>query len=379
METAIPPDEDDFEVNTLDDAVGTFDSNLPKEEDGELDLSGLSDSDLMDMLSGDQDLSDLGDMLSSDQDGKPLEETDSIGDFARSEMNPQEEVADKIPELTEQEDIPAQAEETASNGKNKKKKKNKKEKKEKEGGFWQKLSRIIFGEDDEEEKQAVDIGNTQGADVSELSEENQQILKELEGTGGDAGREPEKKKEKPKKEKKPKEVDNTPPLPKGPVIAIVLMAVSLFAFVMIVTNLLGYQANLSQAKEKYEQGSYVEAYRKLQGLSIKERDEKLYHQLATLAAVSEKYQAYLVFDNYGSKIDALDALVCAYGRYDLNQKNAKEYGCEDQLEKIGGKIIKALLKDYDMTGDEALDIYQTRKRDDYTVKLHQKLKELGLG
>ena len=67
------------------------------------------------------------------------------------------------------------------------------------------------------------------------------------------------------------------------------------------------------------------------------------------------------------------------GGYDLNQKNAKEYGCEDQLEKIGGKIIKALLKDYDMTGDEALDIYQTRKRDDYTVKLHQKLKELGLG
>ena len=47
-------------MNTLDDAVGTFDSNLPKEEDGELDLSGLSDSDLMDMLSGDQDLSDLG-------------------------------------------------------------------------------------------------------------------------------------------------------------------------------------------------------------------------------------------------------------------------------------------------------------------------------
>ena len=62
---------------------------------------------------------------------KSLEGTDSIGDFARSEMNPQEEEADKIPELTEQEDIPAQAEETASNGKNEKKKKNKKEKKEK--------------------------------------------------------------------------------------------------------------------------------------------------------------------------------------------------------------------------------------------------------
>ena len=85
-------------------------------------------------------------------------------------------------------------------------------------------------------------------------------------------------------------MDNTPPLPKRPVIAIVLMAVSLFAFVMIVTNLLGYQANLSQAKEKYEQGSYVEAYRKLQGLSIKERDEKLYHQLATLASSASSFE-----------------------------------------------------------------------------------------
>ncbi len=55
---------------------------------------------------------------------------------------------------------------------------------------------------------------------------------------------------KPKKEKKPKEVDNTPPLPKGPVIAIVLMAVSLFAFVMIVTNLLGVSGKLKSGKGK---------------------------------------------------------------------------------------------------------------------------------
>lgn len=123
-------------------------------------------------------------------------------------------------------------------------------------------------------------------------------------------------------------------------IAIVLMAVSLFAFVMIVTNLLGYQANLSQAKEKYEQGSYVEAYRKLQGLSIKERDEKLYHQLATLAAVSEKYQAYLVFDNYGSKIDALDALVCAYGRYDLTRKMPKSMAVKISLRRSEERLSK---------------------------------------
>lgn len=79
-------------------------------------------------------------------------------------------------------------------------------------------------------------------------------------------------------------------------IAIVLMAVSLFAFVMIVTNLLGYQANLSQAKEKYEQGSYVEAYSKLQGLSIKERDESfiISWQLLLLSRKSIRHISYLI-------------------------------------------------------------------------------------
>ena len=152
---------------------------------------------------------------------------------------------------------------------------------------------------------------------------------------------------------------------------------SMFALVMIVTNLLGYQANINQAKEKYAQGSYVEAYSYLQGVEVKERDEKLYNKLSLLAAVSEKYQSYLVFDNYGSKEEALDALVCAYGRYELNQSNAKEYECTDELDKLGGKIIKALLKDYDMTGDEAAQIYQLKSRKEYTLRIQEKVRQLG--
>jgi len=83
-------------------------------------------------------------------------------------------------------------------------------------------------------------------------------------------------------------------------------------------------------------------------------------------------------DNYGSKDLALDSLVCAYGRYDINKQYAKEYGCEKELETIGGKILKALLKDYDMTGEEALQLYENKNRDEYTVQLHKKLQELGL-
>ena len=86
---------------SLEQALGAFDeqmeeqdsqhteenlSDMPLTDDGELDLSGLGDSDLMDMLSGDGELSDLGDMLSDEAEGNMLDQEDSISSFAEAEM-----------------------------------------------------------------------------------------------------------------------------------------------------------------------------------------------------------------------------------------------------------------------------------------------------
>jgi hypothetical protein len=186
------------------------------------------------------------------------------------------------------------------------------------------------------------------------------------------------KPKKPKKEKPPKEPDNTPPLPKGPVVAIIVMAASMLGLVMLGTNLLGYQVNISTAKTVEDSGDYVAAFENLQGLTIKQKDEELYNRLAALAAISQKYQDYLVFENYGSKDMALDSLVCAYGRYDLNKKYASAYNCEDEFEELNGKIVTALLEEYDMTGDEALELYKIENRNEYTLELRRKLRDLGM-
>lgn len=383
---------------TMDEAVGAFDENLSSMEDDlqipeansqegeELDLSGIGDSDLMDMLSDSKDLSELGDLLSSAEENRPIEEGDSIGDFAQAEMDAQEREAE------EEEDEDASGD-GKKNKKNKKAKKDSKEKAEKTG-FFANLTKLLFGEDEEEEDTPeVSVDNTAG-----MSEENKKILAELEATGEleDSKKKKEKKKKekkkkdpkppkpkkvkepKPKKEKKPKEVDNTPPLPKGPVVAIVIMAASLLGLILLGTNLIGYQANISMAKEQYERGSYVEAFSKMQGVKIKEKDEQFYQQMQLLSIVSKKYQNYLVFSNHGNDDIALDNLICAYGRYDLNKEKAQEAECSEEYEQLGGKIIKSLLEDYDMTGEEALEMYQSKNRKEYTLKLHAKLKALGL-
>ena len=183
----------------------------------------------------------------------------------------------------------------------------------------------------------------------------------------------QKKPPKPKKEKKPKEVDNTPPLPKAPVIAIVVMIGSLFGLVLLGTHTLGYQSDINQAKQCLAQGNYVEGYENLQGRTVKAKDEELYGKLEVLATVSKKYQDYLVFDHNGSKEQAADALVCAYGRYDLNKERAEEYNCSKELDALGNKIKKTLKKEYKMSGKEALTIYNAKNRKAYTRLLQEKI------
>jgi hypothetical protein len=365
---------DAFDEQHVDELSPQGGGQLPLTEDGEIDLSGMSDSDLMEMLSEDQELSDLGNMLATDEEGAPIEEGDPIGDFAEHEMDEQERASHS-----------RVVKETA---------------KEKKPGFLEKLKRILFGDDEDEEEEKLSLKTAEGADAATLSAENAEILKELDAAGkkADNKKKEKKKKEKkpkpkkakkakkpkpkkppkPKKEKPPKEPDNSPPLPKGPVAAIIVMTVSLFGLVMLITSLLGYQTNISTAKSLDNAGDYVAAFRSMQGLKVKSSDEELYNRLQALASVTDKYDDYLVFDSYGKKDMALDSLVCAYGRYNLNKKYASAYDFEQQFDDLHSKIVAALLSEYDMTEDEALAVYRKSDRKEYTLALRTKLKELGM-
>lgn len=371
-EESVPeePVEEQADVSSLDEAVNAFDGELEQKvtEDGELDLSGLAGNDLMEILAEGGEMSDLSDMLMADETGESLGGEDAIGSFAEQEM------------LQVQNEVSGEGE------------------KKGKGGFIKRFLKLFFGEDNEEEM-AFSDKEEDVMSVSHLSEENQQILKELEAaddaSSSKKGKKEKAKKEKPKKEKPPKakkppkekkpkkekppkEKDNTPPLPKGPVRGIVIMVASLLGLVLLGTKLLGYQTSLSQAKDLYAQQCYVEAYGKLAGNKIKEKDLAFYNKLEILAPVSSEYNSYLVFTNAGKDDMALDALICSYGRYQRNRDKAIKNECLAELETMGSKIVTALLGEYEMTGSEALDIYQLKTRKEYTIQLHYKLQELGL-
>ena len=337
-----------------------------------LDLGNLGEADLMSLLSGEGGLSDLGDMLSqSDSAEFSMDGLDAFAAFAEGEMAAQ---------------APAEGDTTKKAAKGK-------------GGFLDKIKALFLSDDDDE----VELKQA-GPSASQLSGENDQILAQMDAEdkgakGGlfgkkkkDKAEKPKKEKkpkapkpkkekkpkvEKPKKEKKPKEIDNTPPLPKGPVMLIWVMAISLLGLVYLGTNLMGYSSYVKAAKNHYNNGCYAEAYQELLGLTLKEKDMELYNQVATLATVDSELNAYRIFRANEDHTKALDSLICAAGRCELNEDSADVYGCLGQME-ILRKTAENELSTYGMTYQEALDMYHIKDREDYTIALYTKLKELGL-
>lgn len=350
-------------LEELDSAVGEFDSAM---EQRQMEENGSVTEDVSDdtVFSEEEDaeLANIVGLELAEEIGEPSLE--DLAEAGLDELANFDQIAESMEEGVSEEEA----------GKEKKK-----------GSFLEKLKLIFFGEDDDE----VDLDN--------LTVSNIDGVEEPDGDGKKAKKEkkkkekkekpPKEKKEKkekppkppkPKKEKPPKEKDNTPPLPKGPVFMIWLMAGSLGVLVMLGTNLGSYSSGVSSAKVLYDVGSYAEAYQKLAGLELKEKDLELYEKVKTMASIASEYDSYIRYMNYGRKDLALDSLVCAVGRCETNAENIEKYGCENDLKELKKKIKKVLKQTYKMSMSDAKNLYAIEDRNEYTIALKGKLEELGM-
>ena len=163
-------DAPDADTQNLIDGLKARMEKIPdtKNSNEEPDLAGNGSADILDILAGDGKLSDIKDMLSDDGAGSADSGSSAIDDFAQKEM------AESPVNKEKQEDA------KPDEKKDKKEKKPKKAKGEKkEGGLLAKLAHILFHEADED-VESVTIKEPEQVDVKELSDENQQILRELE-------------------------------------------------------------------------------------------------------------------------------------------------------------------------------------------------------
>ncbi len=181
---------------------------------------------------------------------------------------------------------------------------------------------------------------------------------------------------KPKKKKKKKE-----PEPKIPILAIIpfiILSVSLVAGVNIIMKVLSYQPVIDAAQESYDKQDYMEAYEGLAGLTLSDEDRLLRDQAKTMAFLETKYREYQVCMDIGKYQMALDSLIDAMNYYKENEKTAKSLNIVDIYSSYGNDIERALSDDFNLTPDEAVDIWKSLTRKEYTAKIQRAIRAAGL-
>lgn len=270
------------------------------------------------------------------------------------------------------------------------------EEKPKKKGFFAKLAKLLFGDDELEDEEA---SAAQAEPViTEMSMEDMDILKELEGSSDGkkekkekkkkekkkkekAPKQPKEKKVKPKKEKKPKppaEPDNTPPLPQVPVILVFVMAASILVLVLAGTHLVGYSNSFSDADQAFAEGRYSDAFQAVAGEKVKEKDTDTYEKYRITAMVYAEYEAYESMMNAKVYDMALDSLIRTVQRYDRYLQDAETYGCRGEFDKIASAAETALQQDFGLTAEDARTMYGLSDKEAYSKEIYKVLEKAGL-
>lgn len=355
-----------FDTLDEDSAAEIPEASKTESEEEEPLLSEDDDAiNLMDMLSGDSDLSDIGDLLKADENGEELEHSEDEDSEVQDEF-------ERLGSIEELKDL-----------------KEAKEKRKKQG-FFSKIMSALFGPDEEEDDTKIAEDDSLGS----ISSENRKILKEMDADEetGKKGKKEKKKKEKKekkekakkekapkvKKEKPPKEIDRTPPLPKKPVILIFIMALSILILIWLGSSNLQYGQDMQQAKDDFASGSYVTAFQTIAGSSVKGKDENFYKKAQVLASIQSEYQSYESLSGINENEMALDALVRGYGRCVDGADLAQEYEITDEMEGLKDQILQQLSDHFGVSEEKAAELHAMTKRTDYTKAIQEILAAAGL-
>ncbi len=387
---------DDLDLDGVDFEV--FGDTAPKEpaQSGEKD----EDAELIDLLagmSGDSDIAEITDMLKAhDSDQQMFGDEMTDLDFSGDEGDELGFLDDLQSGAPGKEKKKKPKKEKAKKEKPKKQPKEKKAGKDSSGGFKTKLARALFGDDDEDELEAG--GTIDGINAENISAENRSILKEMDQEQPKKGKKkkekkpPKEKKEKekkPKKEKPPKppkekkEKEKKPkekwePIPVKPLILTALLGVSVVVLVVLGSNLLGYSSAVQSAEDAYSRGEYLEAYRELEGMGVKAGDRKLYDRVRTVAYMQKQLDFYEIYWKAGMYAEALDALIQALDRYDMYAADAAEAGASSEYEAMYTRVEQELFNNFSVMTEEARQIYASEDRKEYTVRLQELLRRIGL-
>lgn len=250
-------------------------------------------------------------------------------------------------------------------------------------GFLAKIMSFLL-EDDVDDEQNENI---------QLSDENKEILKDLDkegkkvkgGKGKKGGKKgdkqgakekpkkaPKPKKEKPKKEKPVKEPE---PYVRGrkltlkKMLPVILLGATVGAIILIFVNISTNYADKRVARNAYYAQDYETCYQNLFGKELNETEAVMYGTSESVLYIRLWYREYEMFVSEGSEIEALDSLLQTVKDYPALYEYAAKWNATAEIYPVYADILNILLNKYGLTELQAMEIAKLRDDVEYTRRV----------
>ena len=262
--------------------------------------------------------------------------------------------------------------------------------KKKQGAFSKLLSFLL----EEEEDPSDDKENGSDSGLGSLSDENAELLAELNAEDKkNAGKKGKKKKEskknaKEKKEKKPKKAKK-PPKPKKEkkvsaeetgvpekkisktkIIFVCLFCSSVAACIIVVNMLIPDYMQKQEAREKYDDSQYEAVYDLLYGKDLNEEEQQLLQKSNVILQINKKLKSYATYQKLDMQVEALNALIEGVEDYQMFRGDAELYGVISEADSIYAQILAELSGNYGVSEADALDILASEDDLIYSEKVY---------
>ena len=278
-----------------------------------------------------------------------------------------------------------------------KKESDKNGKSDKKETFFSKLFAMLTEEDEDEDA-------VPEASITQITDENENILEELskeekkkrkkeekeqkkkekeakkKGKDAAEGEEPEDGEENDKKKKKKKvkkakpraivDLDEKPPkkVSKKKISLVFAFCFTILALILIMQTVLLDLENKKEARWAFDNADYKTCYANLYGVERSKEDEEIFQKSYIILAVQRKWESYENLKQLGMNVEALDALFEGVRVYRNMAGRAESYGIISRIDPIIETIYNEL-HSYGLSDADIEEILAYESKVSYTKRL----------
>lgn len=158
---------------------------------------------------------------------------------------------------------------------------------------------------------------------------------------------------------------------KAGAIIVIFFFLLLGSAVIFGSGLVAYDLKVSAARYKFEKKEYNEAYNRIRGIEVKEKDMDIHNKVYTVMFVNKQLNSYNNYYAMGDYANALDSLVKGLYRYDKYITYATQIGIKSDLNYVRKQIISEFSEIYGMSERDALVLMGITDQQEYSERVYQ--------